>query len=70
MLAAIPIAVFTNAARVTTTGVRTFYYGEQATGGALGCLVFLAALVLLILLNFSLQAAFRRISANKIPPAA
>jgi exosortase len=69
MLSAIPIAVLTNAARVTTTGVLTYYWGRQATEGrlhdALGWLVYVAALGLLILLNFTLQFFFRKISAAK-----
>jgi len=74
MFSAIPIAVLTNAARVTATGVLTFYYGRQATEGtlhdALGWLVYVVALGLIILLNFALQFAFRKFSANKNPPAA
>jgi len=66
MLSAIPIAVLTNAARVTTTGVLTYYYGRQATEGrlhdALGWLVYVVALGLLILFNFILQFVFRKIS--------
>ncbi len=66
MLSAIPIAVLTNAARVTATGVLTYYYGKQATEGilhdALGWLVYIAALGLLILFNFCLQFFFRRFS--------
>jgi len=69
MLSAIPIAVLTNAARVTATGVLTYYYGRQATEGhlheALGWLVYVAALGLLILLNFGLQTVFRKISAAR-----
>jgi exosortase len=68
MLSAIPIAVLTNAARVTTTGVLTYYYGKQATEDslheALGWLVYVVALSLLILLNFTLQFVFRRISSR------
>ena len=66
MLSAIPIAVLTNAARVTATGVLTYYYGKQATEGilhdALGWLVYVAALGLLILFNFCLQFVFRKFS--------
>ena len=73
MLSAIPIAVLTNAARVTATGVLTYHYGRQATEGtlhdALGWMVYVVALVLLISLNFALQFAFRKISANKNSPA-
>jgi exosortase len=69
MLSAVPIAVLTNAARVTTTGVLTYYYGKQATEGALhdalGWAVYIVALGLLILLNFMLQLVFRKISSNK-----
>jgi exosortase len=69
MLSAIPIAVLTNAARVTTTGVLTYYYGKQATEGslhdALGWLVYVIALGLLILFNFILQFVFRKISPVK-----
>ncbi len=59
MLSAIPIAVFTNAARVTATGVLTFYYGKQATESFIhevsGWLVYVVALGLLIGLNFILK---------------
>lgn len=69
MISAIPIAVLTNAARVTATGVLTYYYGKQATEGALhdslGWLVYVAALGLLILLNFVLQTVFRKFSSVK-----
>lgn len=72
MLSAIPIAVLTNAARVTATGVLTYYYGKQATEGtlhdALGWLVYIVALALLISLNLALQFVFRKISSNKNSP--
>ena len=59
MASAIPIAVFTNAARVTATGVLTYYYGKQATDGTWhdlsGWLVYLVALVLLLGANYLLQ---------------
>ncbi|MDQ3799456.1 MAG: exosortase/archaeosortase family protein, partial [Acidobacteriota bacterium] len=59
MLSAIPIAILTNAARVTATGVLTFYYGKQAAEGfthdVSGWLVYLVALGLLILVNFALK---------------
>jgi len=55
MLSAIPIAIFTNAARVTATGVFTYYYGKQATESVWhsisGWLVYLVALALLFALN-------------------
>ncbi|MGI8641468.1 MAG: exosortase C-terminal domain/associated protein EpsI [Pyrinomonadaceae bacterium] len=59
MLSAFPIAIFTNAARVTATGVLTYYYGKQATESfwheLSGWLVYVAALILLISLNFGLK---------------
>jgi exosortase D (VPLPA-CTERM-specific) len=59
MLSAIPIAVLTNAARVTATGVLTYYYGKQATEGtlheSLGWLVYVVALGLLFAVNYSLK---------------
>lgn len=59
MFSAIPIAVLTNAARVTSTGVLTFYYGKSATEGTIhdasGWLVYVVALALLIGLNFILR---------------
>ena len=59
MLAAIPIAILTNAARVTSTGVLTYYYGKQAAGGfwhqLSGWLVFLAAFIFLVAVNFALK---------------
>ncbi|MGC2236822.1 MAG: exosortase [Pyrinomonadaceae bacterium] len=68
MLSAIPIAILTNAARVTATGVLTYYYGKRATEGAwhdlAGWLVYLVALVLLILVNFILRAIFRKFSGK------
>jgi exosortase len=64
MLAAIPIAVFTNAARVTATGVLTSYYGKKALESVWhdfsGWLVYVAALVLLISVNFVLKAISRK----------
>lgn len=70
MFSAIPIAILTNAARVTATGVLTYYYGKRATEGtwhdAQGWLVYLVALVLLIALNFALRYIFRRFSKKEI----
>ena len=58
MFSAIPIAIFTNAARVTATGILTYHYGKQITSGfwheLSGWLVYIAALGLLILVNFVL----------------
>lgn len=64
MLSAIPIAIVTNAARVTATGILTYYYGRRAAEGTLheasGWLVYVAALGLLLALNFVLQKAANR----------
>ncbi len=71
MLAAIPIAVLTNAARVTSTGILTYYYGKSATEGTLhdasGWLVYVVALALLIGLNFVLKK-FQRKNGEEIYP--
>ncbi len=73
MLTAIPIAVLTNAARVTATGVMTYYYGKQATGSTVhdvsGWLVYLVALSLLIGVNFILKGIFKG-SKTRSKPAA
>ena len=70
MFSAIPIAILTNAARVTATGVLTYYYGKRATDGTwhelAGWLVYLVALVLLISVNYILRAVFRRFSKKEI----
>lgn len=59
MFSAIPIAILTNAGRVTGTGVLTYYYGKKATESfahdLAGWLVYIVALVLLIALNFLLR---------------
>jgi exosortase D (VPLPA-CTERM-specific) len=59
MLSAIPIAIITNAGRVTSTGVLTYYYGKQSADGfshkLSGWLVYLVALVLLMGLNFIIK---------------
>lgn len=64
MIAAVPIAVLTNAARVTATGVLTYYYGKRATEGVWhdvsGWVVFVVALVLLIGMNFLLRQIHHR----------
>lgn len=74
MVLAIPIAVLTNAARVTATGILTYYYGKQATEGTWhelsGWFVYVAALVLLLAANYVLMKAFRFGAKEKIPAAA
>lgn len=63
MILAVPIAVLTNAARVTVTGILTYYWGKQATDGswhdASGWMVYVVALVLLIGANLLLKKIFR-----------
>jgi exosortase D (VPLPA-CTERM-specific) len=58
MISAIPIAVITNAGRVTGTGVLTYYYGSKAIESFVhevsGWLVYLLALLLLLGFNFLL----------------
>jgi exosortase len=62
MLSAIPIAIITNAARVTATGTMTYSYGRQAAEGfshnLAGWLVYLAALLLLLAVNWALNFGF------------
>ncbi len=69
MLAAIPIAVLTNAARVTATGALTYYYGKKALESVWhdlsGWLVYVVALVLLILVNFGLRFFFDKLKPKK-----
>ncbi len=64
MLAAIPIAVFTNATRVTATGVLTYFYGSRAVENIWhelsGWLVYLVALGLLIGCNLIFKRFHRR----------
>ncbi|MBX7054016.1 MAG: EpsI family protein [Pyrinomonadaceae bacterium] len=68
MVAAVPIAVFTNAGRVMGTGILTFYYGRSATDGiwhdVSGWLVYVAALAILIIANFVLRRLLRDSSAS------
>ncbi|MFM9905932.1 MAG: exosortase C-terminal domain/associated protein EpsI [Pyrinomonadaceae bacterium] len=68
MLSAVPIAVLTNAGRVTATGVMTYYYGKQATESTVhdvsGWLVYVVALALLIGVNLILRKIFHRRDAE------
>lgn len=65
MLSAVPIAIVTNAARVSATAILTYYYGKRATEGfwhdISGWLVFIVALVLL----FALNRILKRIQNSK-----
>lgn len=69
MLLAAPVAVLTNAARVSSTGWFTYLYGIRASEGTWhelsGIVMYVFALVILILLNIALQKAFDRRSATE-----
>lgn len=69
MIAAVPIAVLTNAARVTATGVLTYHYGKQATESTWhdlsGWLVYVVALALLIGVNFLLRRVFHALFSKR-----
>ena len=64
MVSAVPIAVLTNAARVSVTGILTYYYGKQATENTWhelsGWLVYLVALALLLGVNYLLKRICRQ----------
>jgi exosortase D (VPLPA-CTERM-specific) len=68
MMAAIPVAVLTNAARVAAIGYMTHTQGRQATGGfwhdASGWMVFIVALGLLLGLNVILKHSLGRRGAG------
>ena len=70
MIAAVPIALITNAARVMTTGILTFRYGPDAASGLWhelsGSFVFLTALALLILVNLGLKRIVNRFGDSNI----
>lgn len=59
MFAAVPIAVLTNSARVTATGLGSYYYGKQATSpfwhDASGWAVYAVALLILFAVNIGLK---------------
>jgi exosortase D (VPLPA-CTERM-specific) len=69
MCSAVPIAVITNAARVTATGVLTYHYGKQATEATWhdvsGWLVYVVALAMLVGVNAGLKAIFNRRNAER-----
>ncbi|MFN2500636.1 MAG: exosortase C-terminal domain/associated protein EpsI [Pyrinomonadaceae bacterium] len=76
---AVIVAVFTNALRVTATGVLTYYYGKQATEASwhdtLGWIVYVLALALLLGANYLLKRLLHRKQSLKgfddvpIPPS-
>ncbi|MGD9562337.1 MAG: exosortase C-terminal domain/associated protein EpsI [Pyrinomonadaceae bacterium] len=63
MVAAVPVALITNAARVIVTGVIAYYFGYDGVEGTWhdvsGSFVFLAALAILFGLNIVLRRIFR-----------
>ncbi|MDQ4120115.1 MAG: EpsI family protein [Acidobacteriota bacterium] len=69
MLAALPIAVLTNGARLTATGILAYYYGsETAQGflhGASGWMVYIAALLLLLLVGKILDSILKTKETEK-----
>ncbi len=69
ILAAIPIAIITNAGRVTATGVLTYNYGKQALEGFIhssaGWMVYIVALILLFLINLVLIYGKKLLTGNK-----
>jgi exosortase D (VPLPA-CTERM-specific) len=74
MIAGVPIAVFTNSARVTGTGLGTYYYGKQATSpfwhDASGWAVYAIALLLLFAVNIGLKRLLDKSDENiSLPPA-
>ena len=68
MAAAVPIAVLTNAARVTATGYFTYTQGRRATEGMWhemsGWLVYVVALGLLFLVNVVLRFVYHKFSGG------
>lgn len=64
MILAVPIAVVTNAARVSATGILTYYYGKSASEGTIhevsGWIVYVAALAILIALNLLIRKAMKK----------
>ena len=64
MLSAVPIAILTNAARVTATGILVYFYGQPVAVGfwheLSGWLVFVAGFILLTLVNLALGKFYRK----------
>lgn len=67
MLLSVPVAVLTNAVRVSATGVFTYLYGVRASEGTLhevsGLVMYIAALGILLGLNVALRKVFERRAA-------
>ncbi len=70
MLSAIPIAVLTNAGRVTAIGVLTYNYGKKATESfwhnLSGWLVYVVALLILFGINAGLKFVYRKVTKKNI----
>jgi exosortase D (VPLPA-CTERM-specific) len=72
VIAAVPIAILTNAGRVTATGVLTYLYGKKMLDGFFhdisGWLVYIVALILLALVGFLFKkfARRKRVENNEI----
>jgi exosortase D (VPLPA-CTERM-specific) len=64
MISAVPIAILTNAARVSSTGILTYYYGKSMIEGFVhelsGWLVYVVALILLAMVNFVVKKFHHR----------
>ena len=64
MLAAVPVAILTNAARVTATGLIAYYAGQEGVEGLWhdisGSVVFLTALTILVVLNMLIKRLLSR----------
>lgn len=73
MISAVPIAILTNAARVTSTGILTYYYGKSMVDGFVhelsGWLVYVVALILLAVVNFIVKRFYRKNAKTRIEKA-
>ncbi len=69
IISAVPIAILTNAARVTSTGILTYYYGKSMVEGFVhelsGWLVYIVALILLAMVNFIVKKFHHRDTATQ-----
>ena len=68
MASVIPIAIFTNAARVTVTGIMAHYRGEEAAQGFQhafsGWLMFIVAMLLLLVIAQALRLISKLLPAK------
>jgi exosortase len=74
MISAVPIAILTNAARVTLTGILAYNYGKQTAEGFLhsfsGWMVYLVALAMLVGLAWVLDFGAKFLRKPKTPASA